>query len=52
MLNNINDKVLSKSKNVDILSIPGATSGDIVGKIDDVLEGKPESLMPLSVRTT
>ena len=45
MLNNINDKGLPKSKNVDILNIPGATSGDIADKIDDVLEGKPESLI-------
>ena len=36
MLNNINGKGLN---------IPGATSGDIVDKIDDVLEGKPESLI-------
>ena len=43
MLNNINDKGLSRSKKVDILNIPGATSSDIVDKIDDVLEGKPES---------
>ena len=43
MLNNINGKGLSRSKKVDILNIPGATSSDIVDKIDDVLEGKPES---------
>ena len=45
MLNNINGKGLSKSKKVDVLNIPGATSGDIVDKIDDVLKGKPESLI-------
>ena len=45
MLNNINGKGLSKSKKVDILNIPGAISGDIVDKIDGVLEGKPESLI-------
>ena len=39
MLNNINGKRLSK---VSILNIPKATSGDLVHKIDDVLEGKPE----------
>ena len=27
------------------MNIPGATSGDIVDKIDDVVEGKPESLI-------
>ena len=36
MLNNINGKGLN---------IPGATSGDIVDKIVDVLEGKTESLI-------
>ena len=45
MLNNIKGKGLSKSKKVDILNIPGDTSGDIVDKIDDVLEGKSESLI-------
>ena len=45
MLNNINGKRLSKSKKVDVLNITGATSGDIVDKIDDVLKGKPESLI-------
>ena len=43
MLNNINGKGLSKSKKVDVLNIPGATSANIVDKIDDVLQGKPES---------
>ena len=45
MLNNINRSGLSKSKKVDVLNIPGATSGDAVDKIDDVLEGKPELLI-------
>ena len=45
MLNNINGKGVFKSKKVDVLNISGATSGDIVDKIDDVLEGKPESLI-------
>ena len=30
----------------------GSTSSDIVDKIDDVLEGKPEHWLPLSVRTS
>ena len=38
MLNNINGKGLSKSKKVDILNIPGATSDDIVDQVDDVVE--------------
>ena len=37
-------QLLSKSTKVDILNVPGATSGDIIDKIDDVLEGKRESL--------
>ena len=45
LLNNINGKGLSKSKKVDVLNISGATSDDIVDKIDDVMEGKPESLI-------
>ena len=44
-LNNINGEGISKSNKVKVLNIPGATSGDIVDKIDDVLEGKPESLI-------
>ena len=52
MLNNINDHGLSKSKKVDVLNIPGATSADIVDKINDALEGKPESLIVQSIRTT
>ena len=42
VLSNINGKGLSKSKKVDFLNITGATSGDIVDKIDDVLERKPK----------
>ena len=45
MLDNINGKGLFKSKKVNVLNIPGATSSDIVDKVDDVLEGKPESLI-------
>ena len=45
MLNNINSRVLSKSKMVEILNFPGATSSEIVGKIDDVLNQKSESLI-------
>ena len=45
MLNIINARGLSKSKKVDILNFPGATSSDIVNEIDEVLKGKPESLI-------
>ena len=45
MLNNVNSRGLSKSKKVEVLNFPGATSNDILGKIDDVLNRKPESLI-------
>ena len=45
MLNNINSRGLSKSKEVDVLNFSGATSADIVSKIDDVLNKKPASLI-------
>ena len=36
MLNNINSRGLSKSKEVDVLNFPGASSSDILTKIDHV----------------
>ena len=45
MLNNINSWGLWKSKKVEVLNFTGATSNDIVGKIDDVLNQNPESLI-------
>ena len=45
MLNNINSNGLSKSKLVDVLNFPGATSSDVLTKIDDVLKKKPASLI-------
>ena len=45
MLNNINARGLSKSKKVDVLNFPRATSSDIVNETDEVLKGKPESLI-------
>ena len=45
MLNNINGIGLSKWNRVEGLDIPEATSGDIVEKIDNLLDGKPESLI-------
>ena len=38
MLNNITSRGLSKSKEVDVLNFPGATSADVLTKIDDVLK--------------
>ena len=37
MLHNINSRGLSKSKEVDVLNFPGATSSGVLTKIDDVL---------------
>ena len=45
MLSNINSRGLSKSKEVDVLNFPGATSSDVLTKIDDVLNKKPASLI-------
>ena len=45
MLNNINSRGLSESKKVDVLNFPGATSLDVLTKIDDVLNKKPASLI-------
>ena len=36
MLHSINSRGLSKSKEVDVLNFPGATSSDVLTKIDDV----------------
>ena len=40
MLNNINSRGLSKFKKAEVLNYPGATSSDIIDKIDDVLDAK------------
>ena len=45
MINNIKSHGLPKSKKVNILNIPGPTTGDIVNKTSHVLEVKPESLI-------
>ena len=45
MLNSINSRRLSKSNEVDVLNFPGANSADVLTKIDDVLNKKPESLI-------
>ena len=47
MLNNVNSRGLSKSKKVEVINFPGATSTDIVEKIDDILEHHPKSLVVL-----
>ena len=45
MLNNINSLWLSESKKFEVLYYPGATSSNMVDKIDDVLDDKPELLI-------
>ena len=46
MLNNVISCGLSKSKNVEVINFPGATSTDIVKNIDKILENQlPKSLM-------
>ena len=45
MLNNVTSRGLSKSKKVEVLNFSGATSTDIVNKMDDILEDKPQSLI-------
>ena len=45
VLNGVNEKGLSKSHNVKVKNYPGATSEDILDKIDDLLKVKPDSLL-------
>ena len=45
MLNNIDSRGLSKSKEVDVLNFPGATSLEVLTKIDDLLNKKPAFLI-------
>ena len=46
MLNNVISRGLSKSKNVEVINFPGATSTDIVKDIDKILENQlPKSLI-------
>ena len=43
-MSNINSHGLSKPKEVDVLNVPGATSADVLIKMDNVLNKKPTSL--------
>ena len=45
VLNGVNEKGLSKSHNVKVKNYPGATSEDILDKIDDLLKVKPDCLL-------
>ena len=45
MFNGVNEKGLSRSYNVKVKNYPGATSEDILDKIDDLLKVKPDCLL-------
>ena len=45
MLNNVSNRGLLKTRNVDVLNFPGASSIDILTKIDNVLDKKLESII-------
>ena len=45
MLKKVNSHGLSKSKKVEVLNFPGTNTTDIVNKMDDILEDKPQSLI-------
>ena len=45
VLNGVNKKGLSKSHNVKVKNYPGATSENILDKIDDLLKVKPDCLL-------
>ena len=43
MIANVNSRGLPKSKKVELLNFPEATSTNIVNKVDDILEDKTQS---------
>ena len=45
ILNGVNEKGLSKSRNVKVKNYPGVASEDILDKIDDLLKVKPDCLL-------
>ena len=45
MLKNINSRELSKSKKVSVSNLPGATSEDILDKIENTLTTHPDTLI-------
>ena len=51
MLNNVNSRGLSKSKNVEVINFPGATSTDIVENIDEILENQKSKSLFVHVGT-
>ena len=51
MLNNVISRGLSKSKNVEVINFPGATSTDIVKNIDKILENQLRKSLIVHVGT-
>ena len=45
MLNNINSRGLSRSKNVSVSNFPGATGEDILAEVEDTLKTHPDTLI-------
>ena len=45
MLKNINSRELSKSKKVSVSNLPGATSEDILDKIENTLTTHPDTMI-------
>ena len=51
MLNNVNSRGLSKSKNVEVVNFPGATNTGIVENIDEILENQQPKSSIVDVKT-
>ena len=49
MLNNINSRGLSKANKLVVLNFPGATSADIIKKIDHALIENPQLFMSVKM---
>ena len=45
MVNNINERGLSKSNTVLVKKFPGATSSKILEEMDGFIKGKPDSII-------
>ena len=45
MLNNINSRGLSRSKDVSVSNFPGATGEDILAEVEDTLKTHPDTLI-------
>ena len=45
MVNNINERGLSKSNTVLVKTFPGATSKKVLEEMDEIIKEKPDSLI-------